>query len=313
MPDQKLVAACAVAIALASAAPFAQSKAPVLPRTPDGHPDLQGIWSYITAVPLEKPGGSGAYIYAKEDAANPVGGYNSLFFDTVNRSAKDRPTSQIVDPPDGHLPPLTPGAQKRLAEYGKKMMRPPEGPEDRALYERCIIGFGSTSGPPMMPVLYNNNYEIVQTADAVMILVEMVHDIRVIRINGTHKPANIRQLLGDSVGHWDGDTLVVDTTNFTDKTNFRGSGERLHLVERFTRADANTLRYEFTVDDPKMYSKPWTNSRPMTPLKIIPGLPPLIEYNCDENNRDVKHLISKKPALEPAPAQGARPGGRGPQ
>ena len=115
--------------------------------------------------------------------------------------------------------------------------------KDRPLSERCIIGFGSTSGPPMLPVLYNNNYEIVQTPDAVMILVEMVHDVRVIRINGTHKPSNIRQLLGDSIGHWEGDTLVVDTTNFTDKTRFRGSSEDLHVIERFTRVDPGDILY----------------------------------------------------------------------
>src|ERR1700682_6134847 len=148
-----------------------------------------------------------------------TGGYNVLFVDRGTELARVdgvKRTSLVVDPPDGKVPPMTDEARKRIAGMMRNFNRY-DSIKERPLSERCIIGFGSTSGPPMLPVLYNNNYQIVQTADALMILVEMVHDSRVIRINGTHKPANIRQLLGDSIGHWEGDSLVVDTTNFTEK------------------------------------------------------------------------------------------------
>jgi len=151
--------------------------------------------------------------------------------------------------------------------------------KDRPLSERCLLGFGSTSGPPMLPVLYNNNYQIVQTPDHVMILVEMVHDVRIIRINGTHKPASVRQWLGDSIGHWEGDTLLVDTTNFTDQTKFEGASANLHVIERFQRVDPSTMLYRVTVDDPSTFTKIWTMEYPFV---ATPG--PLFEYACHEGN-----------------------------
>ena len=156
----------------------------------------------------------------------------------------------------------------------------------RPLSERCIIGFGSTSGPPMLPVLYNNNYQIVQTPDAVMILVEMVHDARIIRMNSTHAPPGVRQWFGDSIGHWEGDTLVVDTTNFTDKTRFRGSSENLHVVERFSRPDANTILYRVTIDDPTTFSKSWTMQYPFVATKG-----PVYEYACQEGNYAMTDIL----------------------
>jgi len=158
--------------------------------------------------------------------------------------------------------------------------------KDRPLSERCIIGFGSTSGPPMMPVLYNNTYQIVQTPDATIIEVEMVHDMRVIRMNGTHKPASVRQWLGDSIGHWEGDTLVVDTTNFTGETRFRGSSQNLHVVERFQRTDANTILYRATIDDPSTYTKPWTME---FPFRATQG--PVYEYACHEGNYAMTDIL----------------------
>ena len=140
------------------------------------------------------------------------------------------------------------GSQRAAARCGA---HPFDSVKDRPLAERCLVGFGSTSGPPMLPVLYNNNYQIVQTPDTVMILIEMVHDARIVRMNGTHRSQRTSsQWLGDSIGHWEGDTLVVDTTNFTNKTRFRGSSENLHVIERFTRVDANTILYRATIDDP---------------------------------------------------------------
>jgi hypothetical protein len=158
--------------------------------------------------------------------------------------------------------------------------------KDRPLSERCLLGFGSTSGPPMLPVLYNNNYQIVQTPSSVMILVEMVHDARVIRMNAQHAAPNVRQWLGDSVGHWEGDTLVVDTTNFTNKTRFRGSSENLHVVERFTRTDANTVLYRATIDDPSTFTRPWTIEYPFVATKG-----PIYEYACHEGNYSMTDIL----------------------
>jgi len=161
-----------------------------------------------------------------------------------------------------------------------------EGVKGRPLAERCLLGFGSTSGPPMMPVLYNNNYQIVQTPDAVMILVEMVHDARIVRINGTHPPATVRQWLGDSIGHWEGDTLVVDTTNFTDQTRFRGASENLHVIERFTRTGPDTILYKVTIDDPSTFSKQWTMEYP---FRTTDG--PIYEYACHEGNYSITDIL----------------------
>jgi hypothetical protein len=141
------------------------------------------------------------------------------------------------------------------------------------------MSFGSSSGPPMLPVLYNNNYQIVQTPDTVMILVEMIHDARIIRMNGTHKPDNVRQWLGDSIGHWEGDTLVVDTANFNDQVVFRGSSKNLHVIERFTRVDAKTLLYKATIDDPTTFTKSWTLEYP-----FVADRGPIFEYACHEGN-----------------------------
>jgi hypothetical protein len=192
-------------------------------------------------------------------------------------------TSLIVDPADGRVPALTAEARQRnAARPGNRF----DSVKDRPLAERCLLGFGSTSGPPMLPVLYNNNYQIVQTPGHVMILVEMVHDARIIRMNGTHAPPNVRQWLGDSIGRWEGDTLVVDTTNFTDKTRFRGSWENLHVIERFTRVDANTILYRVTIDDPASFVKPWTLEYPFL---AAPG--PIYEYACHEGNYSLEDIL----------------------
>jgi hypothetical protein len=165
---------------------------------------------------------------------------------------------------------------------------------DRPLGERCILGFGSTSGPPMMPVLYNNNYEIVQTPTAIMILVEMVHDVRQIHMDRReHLPQNIRLWNGDSIGHWDGDTLVVDTTNFTDKTSYRGSSPNMHIVERFTRVDADTILYKWTIDDPESFTKPFTAEYP---FRATEG--PIFEYACHEGNYAMPDILGGARAME---------------
>ena len=293
-----------------------------IPRTPDGHPDLQGVWTNATLTPLERPADlagkatltdAEAKAYEKKDLQSNtldsdvesnfnkatggpgVGAYNNLFVDRGSELARVdglKRTSLLIDPPDGKIPPLTDAAQQRTSGALRAFTRY-DSVKDRPLSERCIIGFGSTSGPPMLPVLYNNNYEIVQTRSAVMILVEMVHDIRVIRINGTHKPAEIRQLLGDSIGRWEGDTLVVDTTNFTGKTRFRGSSENLHVIERLRRVDAHTILYRATVDDPATYTKPWTLEYP-----FLATAGPVYEYACHEGNYAMPDILGGARKLE---------------
>jgi hypothetical protein len=285
-----------------------------LPRTPDGHPDLQGIWTNATLTPMERPAAfagkatlsdAEATAYEKNDleASNidkkegstllrytgdtETGGYNNLFIDRGSELARVdgvKRTSLIVDPADGRVPPVT--EQVRQARAGRGFVNRYDSVLDRPLAERCIIGFGSTSGPPMLPALYNSNYQIVQTKDYVMILVEMVHDVRVIRMNGTHKPASVPQWLGDSIGHWEGDTLVVDTTNFTKQTRFRGSSENLHVIERFQRVDAGTILYRATIDDPATFTSQWTMEYP-----FVATQGPVYEYACHEGNYAMPDIL----------------------
>ena len=226
-----------------------------------------------------------------------VGGYNRFWlnqgtaFTVVDGQIR---TSIVVDPPNGRVPPLNAAARRRVAsaratptsdtrESQEPTPEPPgafDNPEQRPLGERCLLGFGSTSGPPALPdYFYNDLHQIVQTPDNIMILSEMVHDARIVRMNAQHLPSKMRRWMGDSVGHWEGDTLVVDTTNFNDKTRFRNSTENLHVVERFTRIDAKTLLYRFTVEDPQTWDRPWTGEYtwPATDKRIF-------EYACHEGN-----------------------------
>ena len=206
-------------------------------------------------------------------------------------------TSIVVDPPDGHVPPYNAAAQSALAraararptsdagrepgcQSGRSRRGAFDNPEQRPLSERCLLGFGSTSGPPALPdYFYNDLHQIVQTPDSIMILTEMVHDARIVRMNAQHLPKNIRRWMGDSVGHWEGDTLVIDTTNFNDKTRFRGSTENLHVIERLTRIDDKTLLYRFTVEDPDTWDRPWTGEYTWPATNK-----PIYEYACHEGN-----------------------------
>jgi hypothetical protein len=331
--------------------PKAAAKRYVPPRTPDGHPDLQGTYDLATLTPLERPAGAPAVLSDEEakrlerdvasrvdagaraiagdrtappkggdgstGAAGNVGGYNNFWLDPGSSYTivdGQKRTSIVIDPPDGHVPALAPAARLRLAS---RVVRPtsdatesrdpglePAGsyddPERRPLGERCLLGFGSTSGPPALPdYFYNNLHQIVQTPDAVMILTEMVHDARIIRMNARHLPKNIRLWMGDSVGLWEGDTLIVDTTNFTNKTRFRGSTENLHVVERFTRVDSKTLLYRFTIDDPDTWSRPWTGEYtwPATDGKIF-------EYACHEGNYALTDILKGARLREREAAEG---------
>jgi hypothetical protein len=237
-------------------------------------------------------------------AAGNVGGYNNFWIDSGSEYVivnGEKRTSIIVDPPNGRVPQLTAAARQRAAARPNAptsdeqegtdpgLERAPgayDDPERRPLGERCLLGFGSTSGPPALPVLYNNLHQIVQTKDHIMILNEMDHDARIIRMNAQHLPSNVRKWMGDSIGRWEGDTLVVDTTNFTDKTRFRGSTDQLHIVERFTRVDGKTLLYRFTVEDPATWAQPWTGEYtwPATDTQLF-------EYACHEGNYALGNIL----------------------
>lgn len=250
-------------------------------------------------------------------AAGNVGGYNTFWIDRGSGAFKidgSWRTSIIVDPPNGQRPPLTAAAKQRAAKRaaifrsnsGKNMNQgrawwvdeklptgPYDDPELRPLAERCLLGFGSTGGPPMLPVLYNNLKRIVQTEDSILIFVEMVHDARIVRMNAEHAPADIRKWMGDSVGRWEGDTLVVDTTNFNDKPALSGATRDLHVVERFTRVDKDTLLYRFTVEDPNVWTKPWSGEYawPASDQRVY-------EYACHEANYSFGGILRGARILE---------------
>ena len=281
-------------------------------RTPWGDPDLQGSWTNTTTTPLQRPDNLGEQDLltdeerAAQDEAGDrareqrgitprtgeTGSYNNFWVERGLRLAR---TSLIVDPLDGRLPPLTPKEAKRRAGSEGYRDREPDGPEDRNLYERCI----SRALPgAMMPGFYNHNYQILQTPGYVAILVEMIHDARIIPLDGRpHADQQIRQWLGDSRGRWEGDTLVVETTNFT-KVKGRaltvfGGSETTRLVERFTRVDEQTIDYQFTLTDPTEYARPWTASIPMTSLEGS-----LFEYACHEGNYGLENILAGARAVE---------------
>jgi hypothetical protein len=265
----------------------------------------------------KSPVGKSFFELLERGGGGPVGGYDRLWlnqgtaYTMVDGQIR---TSIIIDPPDGHVPPVNAAGRKRQAgarglptsdtgesQDVRAVTRRGEfdNPEQRPLSERCLLGFGSTSGPPALPdYFYNDLHQIVQTPDSVLILTEMIHDARVVRMNGQHLAKNIRRWMGDSVGHWEGDSLVIDTTNFTDKTRFRGSTANLHVVERLTPIDGKTLLYRFTVDDPDTWDKPWTGEMTWPATNQ-----PILEYACHEGNYalgDVMRGARKQEADEAA-------------
>jgi hypothetical protein len=288
-------------------------------RTPDGHPDFQGVWANNTVTPLQRPKqwegktrltdeevaqlqkfaaqirdndgdaqfGDGFILAVLNGIAKPgsydpaTGNYNQFW--VVDRDWHDRRTSIISDPPDGKIPPLTPEGQKRrAAEIEHRRAHAFEDPEVFPLGERCV-----NFGIPRLQAGYNSYIQIVQAPGYVTILSEMAHDARVIPLDGRpHLPSSVRRWNGDSRGRWEGDTLVVDTTNFSPKSEFMGSHENLHLTERFTRVAADILNYEFTIDDPTMWTAKWTG---MIPLKLKDEL--IYEYACHEGNEAVPDML----------------------
>jgi hypothetical protein len=306
-----------------------------LPRTADGQPDLQGVWDYRTITPLERPKELGTKAFFTEaEAANyekdenrrqnrdlidpeqgglqyPARGvvpYNEFWYDRGTKIVGTKRTSLIVDPPDGRLPALTPEGQKRAdqraAEQHATQLGHPHADswEDRPLQERCIVGLNA--GPPMTPGAYNNNVGVFQNPQFVVILNEMVHDARTVPLDG-RPHSSIRQWKGDSRGHWEGDTLVVDTTNFKRETSLPGSSANMHLVERFTRTGPDTLLYEFTVDDPTTWTRPWTAAVPMSKSEE-----PIYEYACHEGNYAIAGILAGARAEEKAAQEAAKKGSK---
>ncbi len=284
-------------------------------RTPWGDPDLQGTWTNTTRTPLERPTHLGATeVYTEEQVSElneqaarnvdrppppgETGAYNSFWMENGERS---RRTSLVVDPPDGRVP-YTPRERERADAFAAAINADGAADTwtDRNLYERCI-----TRGLPgtMMPGFYNHNYHILQAPGYVVIYVEMIHDARIVPLDGrAHVPASIRQWLGSSRGRWEGDTLVVETTNFTDAVHDRGltvfgGGRDGRLVERFTRVDADTIDYEFTFDDSTVFTRPWTAAIPMTRMEG-----PLFEYACHEGNYGLENILAGARAEEQAAA-----------
>lgn len=314
-------------------------------RTADGQPDLQGVWANNNATPLERPkelagrallteeevaalkkkagerfGGtgdaafgdgifrsvlasvegsaSGPHTKTADDIDFDTGDYNSFWL--VAREWDNR-TSLITDPPDGRLPPMTPEGQKRRDAAAAARNRPAAGPEDRSLGERCI-----TFGSPRLQAGYNSYYQILQTRDYVVILMEMAHDARIIPLDGRgHLASTVEQWLGDSRGHWDGNTLVVDTTNYRPEGFLAASSGKLHVIERFSRTGPESLKYEITIDDPATWTKPWSA---MIPLRHSHD--PIFEYACHEGNTGLVGILSGARADERA-AEGR--GTRGPK
>ncbi len=253
-------------------------------------------------------GGTEVYVPEFEGAAGGVGGYNAFYVDIGESNFMidgKYPTSIITSPENGRLPEMTDTgkaqAMQNAANYGEntgtawwldREVGPYDDPESRPLAERCLLGFGSTAGPPALPVMYNNMKRIVQTEAHVMILNEMNHDARVVRMNAEHAPAHVRKWLGDSVGHWDGDTLVVDTTNFREENGLFLAGKDLHVIERFTRMDDDRLLYEFTVEDPAWVTA-WSGAYvwPRSDEQVF-------EYACHEGNYALGGILRGARMLE---------------
>jgi hypothetical protein len=287
----------------------------------DRRPDLDGIWNSATTTPLERPAQlkDKPFFTAQEAAAwdrefaqrnaepppgttqTGTGTYNVFFREFGTRTVKTLRTSIITDPSDGRIPALTPAAEavKRRRLEGLTKF---EHPEALGLQDQCIAFL--TAGPPMLPYSYNSNYQIVQTGDAVLIHAEMIHDARIVRLDGTpHAPARVRSWLGDSIGRWEGDTLVVDTTNFNDGGGFYGDAggnfgwdRNLHLIERFSLLDADTLLYRFEVDNPTAFTRPWKGE-----LTLTRSTESIYEYACHEGNYSLTNMLRGFRAAERKP------------
>ena len=328
-----IVSAVAVLVGFVSsgAAPAVAQTAGL--RTAWDEPDLRGIWDFRTITPLERPDELADQAFlTEEEAANleqevvdrnarllvraaerttaadqvdrredgSPGFYNNFWLDQGTSAVGTRRTSLIIDPPDGQIPALTPSGQQRAdASQAHRQEHPADSWLDRSTSDRCLLGFNA--GPPLNPGGYNQNLQIFQTPDQVVLLTEMVHTVRVVPLDGRRPLGDaISQWSGDARGHWEGDTLVVETSNFNDERRWRNSTKNLTLVERFTRVDADTLEYEYTVTDPETWTRPWTVSIPLRRTDV-----PMYEYACHEGNHSMYGILGGQRAEDRAAA--ARP------
>jgi hypothetical protein len=331
MRNRQLFSACLVAVlvgVLTGTGLVAQAPqgSDAVPRTPWGHPDLRGIWDFRTITPLERPErfADREFLTAEEavqleqDVIDrneelqerpaerpPVGGnvdrradgtpgfYNNFWLDQGTKPVGTLRTSLIVDPPNGRLPELTAAAKQQQSERQRyRQEHPADSWLDRSASDRCILGFNA--GPPLTPGGYNQNLQIFQTSEHVALHTEMVHTVRIVPIDGRPAP-DIRQWSGVSRGRWEGDTLVVETSNFREDRGWRGSSGGMRLVERFTRVDADTLEYTYTVTDPETWTRPWTATIPLQRSDL-----PLLEYACHEGNYSLYNILSGHRAEEKA-------------
>jgi len=319
MNSRVLISVVAITIAMTSFAHAQSTYKP--PKNSFGQPDLSGVWSNATTTPFERPAKFGHRIVLTDEEAGQVqgaaesyraagdaqtdpnsgaptdrntnAGYNRFWTDpgtdVMRVNGKPR-SSMITTTENGRVPPRKAGAPvlaRRAAETSELSAGagPNEGPESRGLSERCVF-MQTTAGPVLRPVLYNNNYRLVQGRDSVAIMVEMIHDVRIVRIGGKHRNDGVRQWMGDSVGHYEGNTLVVETINYHPEQQFYGASEQLKVTERFTRASKDRLLYQFTVEDPKVWDKPWGGEYEMW------ASPGIYEYACHEGNHGLYGILA---------------------
>ena len=327
------MSAVAVLVALVSAGAAPAAAQTTVPRTAWGQPDLRGIWDFRTITPLERPEELGERAFLSEEEAASLeqetvernrrllnrpaerttasdqvdtredgtpGFYNNFWLDRGTTAVGTRRTSLVVDPPNGRIPALTAGAQRRAgARREYRQEHPADSWLDRTTSDRCLLGFNA--GPPLSPSGYNQNMQIFQTPDHVALLTEMVHAARVVPLDGRPPLGDaFLQWSGDARGHWEGNTLVVETSNFRAERGWRGATENMTLVERFTRVDADTLEYEYTVSDPETWTRSWTASIPLQRTDV-----PMFEYACHEGNHSMHGILAGQRAEDKAAA--ARP------
>jgi hypothetical protein len=312
-------AAVLAALALSAAAPAAAQDTKA-PRTPWGKPDLTGVWDFRTITPLERPANQADREFLTEEEAaqaelaviernrriderpaerTAAGGnvdrredgspgfYNNFWLDGGTKPVDTRRTSLVIDPKNGRVQALTAAAQRRAEErraYARE--HPADGPEDRSASDRCIVGFNA--GPPLTPGGYNQNMQVIQTRDHVALVTEMVHTVRIVPLDGRPQLNDrISHWSGEARGRWDGDTLVIETTNFREDRRWRGATAKMKLIERLTRVDADTLEYTYTVIDPDTWTSPWTASIPLRLADL-----PMYEYACHEGNYSMPNILS---------------------
>lgn len=288
---RKLIAIASIIVGLAAASASAQV-AWRAPRTPLGWPDLQGTWTNESVTRLERAPelGERLVMTLEETAAADKG---SVFRPAMRVDGQPR-TSFITNPPNGRVPPMKDGAAPDARRYTLKPgEKATDGPELQGIDDRCILPIGFNAGPVMLPLPNNSNYQIVQTADYVVILVEMIHDARIVRLNVRHRTDGLRPYLGDSVGWWEGETLVVETTNFPPEQVFRGSWINLKVTERFTRVGDSRLLYRFTVEDPTKWDQPWGGE-----YEFRPSSGPIGEYACREGEVSVPAMLHGARVME---------------